>query len=195
MHEQDAPTDPLELFSEWLGDASDQTLYSGVTLATVGSDGQPSARVVLLRGHDERGFVFYTNYESRKAAELEANPQAAMLFWWRDLRRQIRIEGQVARVSREESEAYFRSRPHGHQLGAWVSAQSQVIPDRETLDQRLADVTSRFGDKEVPCPPHWGGYRLVPEAIEFWEEGEHRLHDRLRYRRSSDGWVLERLAP
>ncbi|MBT3296350.1 MAG: pyridoxamine 5'-phosphate oxidase [Verrucomicrobia bacterium] len=195
MHEQDVPTDPLELFSEWLADAREQTLYSGVTLATVAPDGQPSARVVLLRGHDERGFVFYTNYESRKAAELETNPLAAMLFWWRDLRRQIRIEGQVDSVSREESEAYFRSRPHGHQLGAWVSAQSQVIPGRETLDQRLIDVTNRFGDRDVPCPPQWGGYRLVPAAIEFWEEGEHRLHDRLRYRRGTSGWILERLAP
>jgi pyridoxamine 5'-phosphate oxidase len=195
MREQDIPLLPMTLFSSWLEEANSQTLYSGVTLATASADGRPSARVVLLRGHDERGFVFYTNYEGRKAEDLDANPHAAMVFWWRELRWQIRIEGKVSRVSREESEAYFASRPRGHQLGAWVSEQSRVISDRATLDEGLRVATRRFEGRDVPCPPHWGGYRLAPDMIEFWEEGEHRLHDRLRYRRDGGGWMVERLAP
>ncbi|NQU41573.1 MAG: pyridoxamine 5'-phosphate oxidase [Lentisphaerae bacterium] len=196
MNEAQLPADPIELFSTWLEEASHQPLHNGVTVATVGPDGQPSARIVLLRGHDEHGFVFYTNYESRKARELEANPRAAMLCWWRELGRQIRIEGLISRVSRGESEAYFRSRPRGSCLGAWASTQSATILDRAELDRRLEEATAQFSDQEeVPCPPHWGGYRLVPAAIEFWEEQPDRLHDRLRYRKDEGRWIIERLAP
>jgi len=195
MKEQDMPADPITLFSNWLADSDDHPLHGGVTLSTASPSGRPSARVVLLRGHDERGFVFYTNYESQKAWELEMNPYAAMTFWWRDLKRQVRVEGKVGKVAREESEAYFASRPRGHQLGAWVSEQSSVIPNRATLDDALKEVTRRFDNGKVPCPPHWGGYRLAPETIEFWKEGQHRLHDRLRYRRDGRNWTIERLAP
>ncbi|MDP6631363.1 MAG: pyridoxamine 5'-phosphate oxidase [Kiritimatiellia bacterium] len=195
MHEQNPTPNPIDLVSTWLTDADDHPLHGGVTLATVGPDGRPSARIVLLRGHDERGFVFYTNYRSRKAEELQTNPQAAMVLWWRDLKQQVRIEGRVNKVSREESEVYFASRPRGHQLGAWVSKQSRVIPDRAVLNDGLTETRRRFENRDIPCPPHWGGYRLSPDMIEFWEEGEHRLHDRLRYRRQDGEWRIERLAP
>jgi pyridoxamine 5'-phosphate oxidase len=166
-----------------------------MTLATATPDGRPSARMVLLRGFDERGFCFYTNYESRKGGELAANPNAALVFWWGELERQVRIEGRVERTSRSESEAYFRSRPPGSQLSAAASPQSQVIDGRAVLEERVARLATGQKDGEVPLPGFWGGYRLVPEVVEFWQGRPNRLHDRLRYRRAGDRWRIERLAP
>lgn len=167
-----------------------------MTLATATREGIPDARMVLLRGFDERGFVFYTNYESRKAAELAENPLAALVLYWGPLTRQIRIEGTVATLTPEESDAYFRSRPFGHKLGALASPQSQVIPDREFLEDRLQKLLANYpSDADVPRPAHWGGYRVAPHAIEFWQGRANRLHDRLRYRKKGDGWIIERLAP
>ncbi len=166
-----------------------------MTLATVAADGRPSARMVLLKGFDQRGFVFYTNYGSRKAGELNANAAAALVFWWPPLERQVRVEGRAERISREESEAYFRTRPLGSKLGAWASAQSEVIPGREVLEERLEQLMARYASDEVPLPPFWGGYRLLPETVEFWQHRENRLHDRLRYRRDGAAWVVERLSP
>ena len=166
-----------------------------MTVATVGLDGQPSARVVLLKGFDERGFVFYTNYESRKGRELLAHPRAALLFFWPDLERQVRVEGSVEKVTDEESDAYFMSRPHGSRLGAWASPQSEVILGREVVDQRLQEVQQRFGTGEVTRPPHWGGFRVRPTMLEFWQGRPSRLHDRLRYQLTDTSWHRERLAP
>jgi pyridoxamine 5'-phosphate oxidase len=151
--------------------------------------------MVLLRGVDQRGFVFYTNYESRKAAELAANPRAALVFWWGALQRQVRVEGPVQPTSQEESAAYFRTRPPGSRLSAWASPQSRVIPGREVLDERVAELAARHPDGDIPLPPFWGGYRLVPEVVELWQQRRDRLHDRLRYTRTPGGWRIERLAP
>ena len=152
--------------------------------------------MVLLKEVDVRGFVFFTDYRSRKSAELVANPRAALVFLWKELERQVRIQGEVAEISREESDAYFQTRPRGSQLGAWASHQSTELPDRETLERAVDDVRARFGDGPVALPPHWGGYRLVPRELEFWQGRENRLHDRIRYHRGSDGqWTVARLSP
>lgn len=167
-----------------------------MTLATATVDGRPSARMVLLKHVDPRGFVFYTNYEGRKAHELLDNPRAALVFFWQPVRRQVRIEGDVSMVSAEESDAYFSSRGRGSQLGAWASRQSSVIASRAALDRNLTDVERRFEDRDVPRPPYWGGFRVTPHTIEFWQGRVNRLHDRLVYRRTSgDQWVRERLSP
>ncbi len=169
--------------------------YTRVALATDDGDGRASVRMVLLRGVDERGFVFFTNYESRKAVELETNPQAALAIHWPVLQRQVRIEGTVEKTSEEDSFAYFRTRPRGSRIGAWASPQSAVIENREQLEQAVADFEARFPGDDVPLPPHWGGYRLRPERIAFWQGRANRLHDRFRFTRAGDGWTVERLAP
>jgi pyridoxamine 5'-phosphate oxidase len=200
LREADVDRDPFQQFRAWLEHAMAAGLPEpeplAMTLATASTEGRPSARMVLLRGYDERGFVFFTNYESRKARELEANPLAALVFYWTVLERQIRIEGTIERVSEQESDAYFASRPWGSQIGALASPQSQIIPNREVLDQRVAELAAQHEGHPVPRPPNWGGYRVIPVSIEFWQGRLNRLHDRLRYRRLSDqSWVLERLAP
>jgi pyridoxamine 5'-phosphate oxidase len=166
-----------------------------MALATSTLDGRPSVRIVLLRGCDERGFTFFTNYESRKAIELEANPRAALVLHWHELERQVRIEGQVERLSAAESDAYFQTRAAGSRLGAWASRQSEVIDGRESLDARYDELASRYPDGEVPRPENWGGYLVVPDVIEFWQGRPNRLHDRLQFSRRGSGWVVQRLAP
>lgn len=197
LTEADAAHDPIAQFARWFEEAQtvERPLPNAVALATAGPDGRPSLRMVLLKDFDERGFVFYSNYESRKARDLGRNPHASLLFYWGRLERQVRVEGRVAKVTRSESDAYFRTRPRGSQLAAWASPQSETLENRAALDRRLQAVASRY-PADVPRPPYWGGYRLVPAAFEFWQGRADRLHDRLRYRRARGGrWVLERLAP
>lgn len=198
LSEQEAPFNPYVLFAQWYLTAEEAELPepSAMTLATATAAGVPSARIVLMRGFDERGFVFYTNYDSRKARELAENPHAALVFCWPSLLRQIRVEGVVAPVGAAESDAYFRNRPFGHKLGALASPQSQVIPNRAFLESRLQALQEAYDeDDEVPRPENWGGYRVSPRTIEFWQGRANRLHDRLRYSRDGDGWRIERLAP
>jgi pyridoxamine 5'-phosphate oxidase len=195
---RDMEADPIKQFAHWFQEAEQAgfPLPNAMTLATASREGKPSARLVLLKEVDARGFVFFTNDESRKGQELEENPFAALVFGWQPLARQVRVEGEVERVAPGESDRYFASRPRGNQLGAHASPQSQVIQDRAFLEQRLKKVTQEFAGRDVPRPPHWGGYRVIPAVLEFWQEGENRLHDRLRYRRDEAGhWVIERLAP
>lgn len=195
--ESTAPADPLTLFREWLSEAIAAELPEpyAMTLATATAGGVPSARIVLLRLADESGFSFYSNYTSRKGAELAANPHASLLFYWAVLERQVRVEGAVERMAAAESDAYFASRPYDSRIGAWASPQSAVIEDRALLEQRVAELAVTYPD-EVPRPPHWGGYRLRADAMEFWQGRQSRLHDRLRYLRQSDGaWTRCRLAP
>lgn len=168
---------------------------NAVQLATVDVQGRPSVRTVLAKGLDERGLVFFTNYESAKARDLAANPRAAAVFVWLAHQRQVRLSGAVSKVSRAETEAYFATRPRESQIGAWASPQSEVVESRDALDQLAADTAARFGDEPIPAPPHWGGYRLAPDEVEFWQGREGRLHDRIRYRRVAADWVRERLAP
>jgi pyridoxamine 5'-phosphate oxidase len=198
LSEADVDGDPIRQFHAWYEDAMAAGLPDphAMTLATATPEGRPAARVVLLRGYDERGFAFFTNYESRKGRELAANPAASLVFYWHDLDRQVRVEGQVERVSAAESDTYFRTRPRDAQLGAWASDQSAVVPSREALEARLQELQLQFPAGEIPRPPHWGGYRVVPEFVEFWQGRPGRLHDRLRYRRrESGGWSIDRLAP
>jgi pyridoxamine 5'-phosphate oxidase len=198
LDEANVSRDPMVEFSRWFAEALEAQVPdpNAMTLATATPEGEPSARIVLLKGFDERGFVFFTDYRSRKGAELEANPLVALVFYWAELDRQIRITGGVSLTSREESEAYFKTRPLGSRLGAWVSHQSQVIPSRRVLEQGLREVEGRFPGGEVPLPPYWGGYRVVPDTIEFWQGRESRLHDRIRYvREEGREWRVERLSP
>ncbi|WP_436738311.1 pyridoxamine 5'-phosphate oxidase [Streptomyces sp. BBFR102] len=192
--------EPMEQFARWFADAARDGLYepNAMIVSTAGADGTPDSRTVLLKQYDRRGFVFYTNHHSRKGAEIAENPRVALLFPWHPLARQVRVTGTAAKVPREETAAYFRTRPHGSRIGAWASEQSAVVPDRATLDRAYADLAARHPEGEdVPVPPHWGGYRVTPRTVEFWQGRENRLHDRLRYVRldGDDGWRIERLAP
>lgn len=197
LDESAADPNPLTLFQQWLDAAIAENLSepNAMILATAALDGKPSARVMLLRHADENGFVFFSNYSSRKGKEIAQNPFAALVFFWQPLHRQIRVEGRIARVSAQESDAYFDSRPRGNQLSAAASPQSQVIPDRESLETRVRELDARY-PKIVLRPAHWGGYRVTPDVIEFWQGRESRLHDRLRYTRGvNNAWKIERLAP
>ncbi|MFO0798852.1 MAG: pyridoxamine 5'-phosphate oxidase [Gemmataceae bacterium] len=197
LSEDDAGRDPFALFRRWL----DQAIAAGLTdpnaftLATTTTDGWPSARAVLLKGLDERGFTFFTNYNSRKGRELEANPRAALVFLWQAVERQVRVEGTVEMVTAAESDEYYAVRPLGSRLGAWASPQSAVIAGREVLERQHAELTACYPDGIVPRPPHWGGYRVLPRVIEFWQGRPSRLHDRIRFTRDGDDWIRDRLAP
>lgn len=197
LSEETAGPDPLALFAEWFGEAGRSGIYlpEAMTLATASKDGRPSARLMLLKGFDQRGFRFFTNYESRKANDLADNPQAAMVFHWSRLQRQVRVEGRVEKLSEQESREYFATRPRGSQLGAWASKQSAPIADRRHLEESFREHEARYKGSDVPLPPFWGGYRLIPEAIEFWQGRANRLHDRLRYTLGDDGWTVDRLSP
>jgi pyridoxamine 5'-phosphate oxidase len=191
------PEQPVELWRQWLSDAQDAEVaeINAMVVSVVDADGTPSSRSVLCKGADERGFVFFTNYTSRKGAAMAANPRVSLLFPWHPLSRQVIVTGTATRVDREESEAYFATRPHGSQLSAWASAQSSVVADRADLERRFAELEETYDGRTVPCPPHWGGYRVSPSTIEFWQGRRDRLHDRLRYRAVPTGWEIERLSP
>ena len=195
--ERRAPASPLPLFQRWLEDAlrHDFVEPNAMTLATVDALGRPRARMVLLKRADERGFTFYSNLRSAKSRELAARPHAALVLWWPELHRQVRVEGRVSLVSTAESDAYFATRPRGAQLGAWASPQSRVVPSRAALERNLAAARARFEGRDVPRPAHWGGFRLVPRTIEFWQGRPDRMHDRLRYVRTDRRWQRARLAP
>ena len=198
LSESDLDPDPFVQFEKWfqLAVESGGDLANAMTLATATKDGAPSARIVLLKDFDEQGFVFFTNYGSQKGRELAENPNAALVFHWAELERQVCITGQVSKVSRKESESYFQSRPVGARLGAWVSRQSQVILSREVLENRFEQLVADYPDEEIPMPPYWGGMCLKPDTIEFWQGRPNRLNDRLRYtRRPNNGWLIERLSP
>jgi pyridoxamine 5'-phosphate oxidase len=189
---------PFRQFEQWFEQALAAQLLepNAMTLATVSPDGWPNARIVLLKGFDDRGLVFYTNYRSQKGRELAANPQAALVFLWGDLERQVRVRGTVEKATADETDAYYHSRPLGSQLGAWASTQSDVIPSREFLEQRMSELEVEYQGREVPRPDHWGGFRVVPTEFEFWQGRSSRLHDRLRYQRQANGdWQIDRLAP
>ena len=189
--------DPIRQFERWFADAVSARVLepNAMTLSTATRDGVPSGRIVLLKGVDASGFVFFTDYRSRKGVELGENPLAALTFLWKEIERQVRITGSVSRVSTQESEAYFRTRPPGSRLGAWTSRQSSVIANREEHEAQLQEVTMRFPNGDVPLPPHWGGFRVMADEIEFWQGRANRLHDRLLYRRSGSGWEISRLSP
>ena len=191
------PADPLDIFAVWLGEAEAAEPHdaNAMALSSVGEDGMPSCRMVLLKGYDAQGFVFYTNFESRKGRQLLATPKAALLFHWKSLRRQVRIEGAVSPVSAEEAEAYFASRPRQSQIGAWASQQSRPLEGRYELEKRVVLFGAKYAIGTVPRPPYWSGFRLIPRLIEFWQDGAFRLHDRLVYSRAAEGWTTERLYP
>jgi pyridoxamine 5'-phosphate oxidase len=197
LTESAADPDPIVQFRRWFDEvlAADLHEPNAMTLATAIPEGRPSARIVLLKGFDERGFVFYTNYEGRKGEELEANPRCALVFYWGELERQVRVEGSASRVPEGESDEYFGSRPRGSRLGAWASEQSRPVDGRDVLEERLRDLEAEYEGREVPRPPFWGGYRVEPYSIEFWQGRENRMHDRLIYRRSGGSWRRERLQP
>jgi pyridoxamine 5'-phosphate oxidase len=195
MDESDLQPDPLRQFESWFREAREAVPFpESMALATADPSGAPSARMVLLKGFDERGFVFHTNYGSRKGREVEANPRAALLFHWRELGRQVRVEGTVERTSREDSDAYYRTRPVGARRSAWASPQSRPVTDRAELEARVEEARARFGD-DPPLPDEWGGLRVVPTAYEFWVHDDDRLHDRFRFERDGDGWRIQRLGP
>lgn len=193
----DLAADPVEQFQRWFNEAVEAEVLepNAMTLATASAEGTPSARMVLLKEVDARGFTFFTNTLSRKGSELEENPRAALVFWWGVIERQVRIEGKVERVSNSEADLYFASRPRGSRLGAWASPQSEPVASRAALDQALEEITNLYPDDNVPRPPHWGGYRVVPVAIEFWQGRSSRLHDRFRYTHEEESWKIERLGP
>lgn len=197
FNEKDADPNPFKQFEEWFKQAevAIPILPNAMTLATTSAIGVPSARVVLLKDFDEQGFVFYTNYESPKGKDLDQNAVASLCFYWAELGRQVRITGTVSRTSREESDDYFHTRPVDSQLGAWASNQSEVISSRDALEARMAELVRKYEGKQIPLPPYWGGYRVAPSVIEFWQSRPSRLHDRLRYTRQEREWVIERLAP
>jgi pyridoxamine 5'-phosphate oxidase len=199
LDESVAGHDPILFFRQWFGEAEHAAIdeVNAMTLATADSDGKPHARIVLLKGLDDRGFTFFTNYESAKGHQLEHKPHAALLFFWKELERQVRIEGAVEQLSLDESDAYFASRPRGSRVGAWASPQSSVIADRRILEERVEHFTAQYPGEEVPRPSFWGGYRVLPTCIEFWQGRSSRLHDRIRFRRDSlhESWERERLAP
>lgn len=189
--------DPFAQFRRWFAEAERAQLLepNAMTLATADVSGRPSARVVLLKGIDARGLVFFTDYRSRKASELAANPRAALAFLWKELERQVRVTGDIERVTPEESAAYFRTRPRGSRLGAWASTQSAELPERAMLEREVARVDKQYPGDDIPLPPHWGGYRLLPDEFEFWQGRENRLHDRFRYARDRERWQIARLSP
>ncbi len=197
LHENEVATNPIHQFTTWWNEAISSNIdeVNAMTLATASAEGKPDARIVLLKGYDENGFVFFTNYQSRKALELAANPFATLVFFWKELERQVRIEGLVEKIPTADSDAYFNSRPVGSRIGAWASPQSTVISDRSLLEENVKQLELTYSETEIPRPEHWGGYLVKPTQIEFWQGRSSRLHDRIRYALNNNNWVIERLAP
>ena len=197
LNENEVDANPINQFSIWWNEAISSSIdeVNAMTLATASIEGKPDARIVLLKGYDEKGFVFFTNYESRKALEMAANPFATLVFFWKELERQVRIEGAVEKISAADSDAYFQLRPEGSRIGAWASPQSRVIDNREILEENVKQLGIKYGEGFIPRPEHWGGYLVAPTQIEFWQGRSSRLHDRILYRRENGAWVIKRLAP
>ena len=197
LHENEVAANPTEQFTTWWNEAMSSNIdeVNAMTLATSSTNGKPDARIVLLKGYDENGFVFFTNYQSRKAQELAANPFATLVFFWKEVERQVRIEGTVEKIAAADSDAYFNSRPVGSRIGAWASPQSTVISDRNLLEENVKQLELQYADGNIPRPEHWGGYVVKPTQVEFWQGRSSRLHDRIRYKLKNDSWIIERLAP